>query len=110
MSDEWTLFEPYLPPQNLWDAKMEELQQIRHRVAHFRVGHEDDQRRVKQVLRDIDDGFWRFCASYNEHHPVLPASKDPIMRRFLHLDPFPWTKCRDGAWAQSRQRGIQTSE
>lgn len=98
---EWELFEPYLPPQSIWKAKMEELQQIRHRVAHFRGGHEDDQRRVKQVLRDIDKGFWRFCTSYNAERTVLPPSDDPVMREFLHLDPFPWHKSLNGVWVRS---------
>ena len=97
---EWRLFEPYFPPQDLWNAKMQEIRQIRHRVAHFRVGHEDDQRRVKQVLRDIDQGFWRFCTSYNEERSVLPASNDSVTGQFVHLDPFPWSKGRDGMWAR----------
>ena len=101
VTEEWALFKPYFPPKNIWEAKMEELQQIRHRVAHFRVGHEDDQRRVKQVLRDIDEGFWRFCTSYNTDRSVLPASNDPVTREFLHLDPFPWNKGSDGVWART---------
>ena len=101
VTEEWPLFEPYFPPQNIWEARMEEVQQIRHRVAHFRVGHKDDQRRIKQVLRDIDEGFWRFCTSYNTHRSVLPAQKDPVTREFLHLDPFPWKKGGDGVWART---------
>lgn len=97
---EWKLFEPYFPPRDLWNAKMQEIRQVRHRVAHFRVGHEDDQRRVKQVLRDIDQGFWRFCTSYNEERSVLPASNDLVTREFAHLDPFPWSKGSDGLWAR----------
>ena len=101
VTDEWPLFEPYFPPQKIWEAKMEEIQQIRHRMAHFRVGHKDDQRRVGQVLRDIGEGFWRFCTSYNTHRPVFPASNDPVTWEFLDLDPFPWKKGGDGAWART---------
>ena len=36
---QWRCFEGYLPPQALWDAKLAEISQIRHRSAHFRVGH-----------------------------------------------------------------------
>lgn len=97
---EWTLFEPYFPPKDLWTTKMKEIQQIRHRVAHFRVGHEDDQWRLKQVIRDIDQWFWRFCTSYNEERPVLPASNDPVTGRFIHLDPFSWSKGSDGVLAR----------
>jgi hypothetical protein len=39
ISANWEAFKPYLPPQNIWDAKLDEISQIRHRVAHFRKGH-----------------------------------------------------------------------
>jgi hypothetical protein len=46
IENHWTCFATYLPPQNLWTAKLEEVSQIRNRVAHFRVGHNDDLERV----------------------------------------------------------------
>jgi hypothetical protein len=55
---------------------------------------------VVQLLRDTDHGFWRFCTSYNDSHPVLPPSEDPVVAHFLHLDPFPWGPTSDGAWAR----------
>jgi hypothetical protein len=100
ISEDWRLFEPFLPPKSIWAAKLEEITQIRHRVAHFRAGHRDDLDRVVQLLRDIDHGFWRFCTSYNDPHPVLPPSDDPVVEHFLHLDPFPWGPTGDGAWAR----------
>ena len=66
ISDEWCLFNPYLPPLELWKAKVEEVLQVRHRIAHFRRGHKHDADRVAQLLRDLDPGFWRFCLSYND--------------------------------------------
>jgi hypothetical protein len=99
IGDNWQLFESYLPPQSIWNAKLEEVSQIRHRVAHFRSTHEDDLGRVMQLLRDLDDGFWRFCSSYNDPRPTLPASDDPVVAAFLHLDPFPWTDV-GGRWAR----------
>ena len=84
---EWILFEPYLPPKQIWEAKLLEVKQIRHRVAHFRLGHQHDGIRVEQLLRDVDQGFWRFCASYNPDSPTLPPAKDPVTKKFLHLDP-----------------------
>ncbi|MGS2619676.1 hypothetical protein ACVCAH_35115 [Micromonospora sp. LZ34] len=42
INNNWSLFEPYLPPQDLWQAKLVEVSQIRNRVAHFRQGHYDD--------------------------------------------------------------------
>ncbi len=100
ISSNWRLFEPYLPPQEIWDAKLLEVTQIRHRVAHFRLGHVYDLNRVDQLLRDVDQGFWRFCTSYNDAHPILPPSDDAVISRFLNLDPFPWSEGRDGRWAR----------
>jgi hypothetical protein len=100
IDDNWQLFAPYLPPQNIWQAKFEEIAQIRHRVAHFRIGHEDDLQRVIQFLRDLDQGFWRFCTSYNDEDTPLPPSDDPVIAHFLHLDPFPWTEVSDKKWAR----------
>jgi hypothetical protein len=96
----WDCFSVYFPPKPLWTAKLQEVAQIRHRVAHFRVGHEDDLARVKQFLRDIDKGFWRFCTSYNEMHPILPQTSDPVAEHFLPLDPLPWGEFESGKWAQ----------
>lgn len=96
----WTCFAPYLPPQDLWNAKLQEISQIRHRVAHFRVGHADDHPRLLQFLRDVDQGFWRFCTSYNDLQPVLPQSRDPVIAHFLPLDPLPWVEFEDKKWGR----------
>jgi hypothetical protein len=101
ISEHWRLFEPFLPPKSIWEAKLEEVSQVRHRVAHFRTGHHDDLQRITQLLRDIDQGFWRFCTSYNDPTPVLPQSEDPVEDHFLHLDQFPWGSCGDGKWART---------
>jgi len=94
------VFDCYLPPSTIWEAKMEEIAQIRHRVAHFRTVHEDDHRRVAQLLRDIDPGFWHFCTSYNDADAILPASADPVIHEFLQYDPFPWTEVGEREWAR----------
>jgi len=100
VSDNWNLYESFLLPREIWVARMQEISQIRHRVAHFRMGHHDDLQRVVQLVRDVDQGFWRFCTSYNDPHPVLPPSQDLIVQRFLDLDPFPWSQLPDGKWAR----------
>jgi hypothetical protein len=100
----WACFTGYLPPQPLWTAKLQEITQIRHRVAHFRVGHSDDLARVKQFLRDLDKGFWRFCTSYNDADPVLPQTSDPVTAHFLPLDPLPWVEFQERQWAQIGMR------
>lgn len=100
IADDWQMFSPMLPPRTLWDAKLEEVKQIRHRVAHFRIGHQDDLARVLQLIRDLDKSFWTFCTSYNNPRPVLPASDDPVVTHFLHLDPFPWSQVGENEWAR----------
>lgn len=97
---EWRLFETYLPPRTLWLAKLEEIQQIRHRVAHFRVGHRDDLDRVLQFLRDLDPGFWQFCTSYNGGSPVLPYTVDPVINHFLPLEQYPYCPTGGGGWVK----------
>ena len=100
IKDDWPLFESFLPPYSIWAARLEEVTQIRNRIAHFRSAHPDDFDRVVRLLKDIDDGLWRFCTSYNDPRPVLPPSDDPVVEHFLQLDPFPWTLFEDGAWGR----------
>jgi hypothetical protein len=92
ISKRWILFKEYLPPKDIWLAKLSEIDQIRNRVAHFRRGHPDDINRVRQLLRDIDHGFWRFCTSYNNSLPIIPVTSDPVAKEFAEFDPFPWTE------------------
>ncbi|MGF6936973.1 hypothetical protein OKW41_006135 [Paraburkholderia sp. UCT70] len=100
VADDWSLFEGYFPPKDIWEGKLAEISQIRHRVAHFRRGHRDDLTRVVQFLRDIDHGFWNFCTSYNDAQPILPQDRDPLVKHFFHLDLLPWTQTDDGKWAR----------
>lgn len=100
VSENWSLFESYFPPHDLWMAKIQEVLAIRHRVAHFRTLHQDDLYRVKLFLRDIDQGFWRFCTSFNDSHSVLPQSGDPVVYGFIDKDPFPWTEIKEKTWAR----------
>jgi hypothetical protein len=100
MGKHWKCFESYLPPSDLWDAKLKEVKQIRHRIAHFRRGHVDDHPRLLQFLRDIDLGFWTFCTSYNNGQPILPHERDPVTRHFLSLDPLPWSEIAPKEWAR----------
>jgi len=100
ISENWDAFGCYLPPQSIWQAKLEEVGQIRNRIAHFRSGHADDYPRVLQFMRDIDRGFWTFCTSYNHPQPILPATDDPVTARFLPYDPFPWTEFQPKKWAR----------
>lgn len=99
IDNNWKFFEPYLPPQNLWASKLVEVSQIRNRVAHFRLGHGDDLDRVLRFLRDIDQGFWKFCTSYNREIHVLPPTRDPVVKRFYPLNQFGFAKVGKREWA-----------
>lgn len=103
IDNNWHCFEKYFPPKRLWKAKTHEITQIRNRIAHFRTSHPDDLQRVEQFLKDIDQGFWNFCTSYNEAKPALPQSTDPVTEHFLHLDPLPWCEIESKQWAQVGQ-------
>jgi hypothetical protein len=100
VADHWECFSSYLPPDDLWKAKLAEVSQIRHRIAHFRQGHADDYVRLLQFLRDVDQGFWNFCTSYNDLRPVLPQSDDTVTAHFLELDPLPYGEMQPGHWAR----------
>ncbi|MBK1969756.1 hypothetical protein JIX59_10440 [Brevundimonas diminuta] len=100
IEEHWDCFALYLPPKSLWDAKLKEVLQIRHRIAHFRAGHADDHARVLQLLRDVDHGFWTFCTSYNDGRPVLPPDRDPVTKHFIGLDPLPWGEFEPNQWAR----------
>jgi hypothetical protein len=105
IADHWHLFQTYLPPKSIWEAKLEEVVAIRHRIAHFRSLHRDDLQRVRQFLRDIDQGFWRFCTSYNDPYPVLPQTNDPVVKHFLPFDLFAWAEVSDKRWARIGHAG-----
>lgn len=89
VTNEWDLYSSYLPPQSIWDAKNEEVSQIRNRIAHFRRGNKDDHQRVIQLMRDVDQGFLKFCISMNRSiYPLSTDRSDPIIRHFSPLNPY----------------------
>jgi hypothetical protein len=73
----WKLFSPYLTTKQLVRAKFAELMPIRNRIAHCRALHQDDLARVEHVMRDFDQGFWRFVTSYNAHRTFVVKKDDP---------------------------------
>lgn len=105
VGEEWKLFEAYLLPRNLWEAKLQEVLAIRHRIAHFRTIHSDDLPRLRQFLRDVDHGFWRFCTSYNDAKPVLPQEDDPVVMSFVARDLFAWKEVEERTWARVGHAG-----
>ncbi len=60
----WPYFEPYFPPRDNVKARMEEVRQIRNRIAHFRPRHSLDEQRLELFLADMEPGVRRFCSRY----------------------------------------------
>jgi hypothetical protein len=81
----WRLFECYLTTKDLLQAKFTEIAPIRNRIAHCRSLHQDDLDRLRRVLRDLDQGFWGFCTSYNDTFPIVGEERsDPFYQRFAN--------------------------
>ncbi len=100
IQNNWDLFSEYLPPKNIWEVKLDEIVHIRNRVAHFRSGHTDDIERLLQLMRDIDNGFWKFCTDYNDLQPILPPDRDSVAKKYVDLDPFSFKEVAPNEWAQ----------
>lgn len=98
IKNNWDLFSEYLPPKQIWEAKLDEIVHIRNRVAHFRVGHSDDIERLLQLMRDIDNGFWKFCTDYNNLCPMLPPERDVVAQKYVDLDPFSFKEVSPNEW------------
>ena len=96
----WTLFEPYLMPLKQWDARSEEIIQVRNRVAHFRQGHADDGARLKQFLRDLDPKLWGLCVSLTECRILMRPTEDSVVAQFGDLEDPPYRQLSDGSWAR----------
>jgi hypothetical protein len=98
----WDCFSVYFPPKDILKGKVEEMSQIRHRVAHFRMPHQDDLRRTELFLRDIDQTFWKFCTSYNKTFPVSRSENNPLVARFSKVDQFPFLELYSPEAARTR--------
>lgn len=96
----WSIFEDYLLPRKQWDARMEEIVQIRNRVAHFRHGHADDGPRVRQMLRDLDPKMWRLCVSLSTVNVMMRPTVDPVVAAFVHMEDLPYVEVRPNEWAR----------
>ena len=66
----WRYFHRFLTTKALLRAKFDEITPIRNRVAHCRALHKADLDRVETLMRDLDQGFWSFCTSYNHLSPL----------------------------------------
>jgi hypothetical protein len=96
----WPLFECYLTTKELLQAKFTEIAPIRNRIAHCRPLHKDDQDRLRRLLRDLDQGFWHFCTSYNKHFPILGGERsDAVYQRFADRMGFNYVEVKPNEWA-----------
>jgi hypothetical protein len=96
----WPLFECYLTTKELLEAKFSEIGPIRNRVSHNRRLHEDDLDRLRRVLRDLDQGFWRFCTSYNNVWPFVgELEKDTVYLEFRDRMGFDYAEVGPNEWA-----------
>jgi hypothetical protein len=85
----WPLFEPYLTTKKILEAKFEEISMIRNRVAHGRGLHQHDLDRLLLILRELDQGFFRFCASYGDDYLFHAEERgDPVYQHFVGQHPW----------------------
>jgi hypothetical protein len=71
-------------PLNVWQGRLYELEQIRHRMAHCRRPHEDDLDRVEQTLRDLEPAANRALRAYTTSWPVNKNMDDPVVKDWCH--------------------------
>ena len=96
----WHLFHPSLTTKDLVRAKFDELTAVRNRIAHARAIHDDDLRRVENIMRDLDQGFWSFCTSYNDLHPfIADYREDPVFKSFVDRMGSGYAETSAGTWA-----------
>ena len=65
IGQQWEILGPSLIDQQVWQGRLRELRQIRHRNSHCRRPHPDDLRRLEQTLRDLESGAFRAVAAFN---------------------------------------------
>jgi hypothetical protein len=89
----WPLFECYLTTKELLQAKFSEILPIRNRIGHNRPLHEDDLDRLRRILRDLDQGFWRFCTSFNDTQPFISKlGEDVVYTHFKERTGFDYVE------------------
>jgi hypothetical protein len=92
------IFAAFFPPGEVLGSKLQEILFIRLRTMHCRTLHRSDHDRLVQFLKDVDQGFWHWCTSYNGSRiPNLAAIEDVVGKRFLERDPRPMTRVPDGS-------------
>lgn len=86
--DIWDLFEPGLLPRVRWRGVTDEMNALRHRLAHCRRPHPDDLGRQEQTLRDLEVGARRVLETFNQQSRLWSAEEDDLTRGWIdHLHP-----------------------
>nr|HEX4316263.1 hypothetical protein [Kofleriaceae bacterium] len=102
------LFTQYLPPPDIFGPRMSEISQIRHRIAHFRDPHDTDVDRTSLLLKDLDQGFWRFATAYQTRKIRFgDNSSDSINDYFNDTHDRRWVvemRTLDGDWRYAGER------
>jgi hypothetical protein len=82
--EHWPLFEPSLVPRARWLGTTDELVELRNRNAHCRRPHDDDLRRVEQVLRNLEKGARVALEAFNRRgHFNSRMEQDGIARGWI---------------------------
>jgi len=79
----WDLFSHALIDRTVWQGRVRELRQIRHRIAHCRRPHPDDLRRIEQTLRYLEPGGLRAALSFNDLEVPDGDLDDPVVEGWL---------------------------
>ena len=82
----WELFRDSLLDAEVWQGRVRELKQIRHRIAHFRRPHADDLPRIAQTLRDLDRPAVRAVQAYRTRYSCPPEFDDPLVVAWMRDD------------------------
>lgn len=81
----WDLFDRTLLVRSSWEGRQDDLQRIRHRIAHLRWPADDDQDRIEQTLRDLEHGAFIALATYNRRFAPSMAERDhPVADSWLN--------------------------
>ncbi|WP_330355382.1 Swt1 family HEPN domain-containing protein [Streptomyces chartreusis] len=79
IENHWDQLHYALLERKSWDGRQEELKRVRHRIGHIRKSHPDDLGRIEQTLRDLEEGAFIACASYNRRTtPRKDKSSDAV--------------------------------
>lgn len=75
----WQHFECYFPPRAITLAKLDEVKNVRNRIAHFRQPNSRDEDRIRLLLNDMEPYIHKFCARYTDNEMRHIPLSDPLL-------------------------------